>query len=115
MQTLSQKRADLSVGAGLLQGIKRTVEGLIPDSQVILYGSHSRGEGTSESDLDLLVLLPDSVSPAIEEKLDRALYELELKHGIVLSTLVYTQATWEQPGYRAIPLRRSIEREGVLL
>ena len=115
MQTFSKKRVDLSIDADLLQEIKRTVEELIPDAQVILYGSHSRGEGGPDSDLDLLILLPDSTAPANEEELDRALYDLELKHGVVLSTLVYRQRTWEQPGYRAIPLQQNIEREGVRL
>lgn len=37
--------------------VERIVERYHPD-RVILFGSHARGEGTTESDVDLLVVMP---------------------------------------------------------
>lgn len=115
MQTLDRTRTDLSVEPNLLLAIKRIVTQQISGAQVILYGSHCRSEGESDSDVDLLILLPDETLAAAEEALDRALYALELDQKAILSTLVYRQSIWEQPAYRVMPLRQNIEREGILL
>jgi len=115
MQTLDQHRSSLSIDPGLLRAIKEVTRKQIREAQVILYGSHSRGEGRPESDLDLLIIVPDSATSVAEEELDRSLYDFELKQGVVLSTLIYRQSAWEQPSYRAMPLHQNIEREGILL
>jgi predicted nucleotidyltransferase len=99
----------------LTDEIKETVGRIIPGTQVILYGSQVRKEAGADSDFDLLVLLPEPVAPGVEEALDQALYDLELKWGVVLSTLVYDLKVWDYPLYRAMPLHQAIEREGILL
>ena len=95
--------------------IKETIGRIIPGAQVILYGSRVRKEAGSDSDFDLLILLPEPVASEVEETLDRALYDLELKWGVVLSTLVYDLKVWDHPLCRAMPLHQAIEREGILL
>ena len=99
----------------LIEEIKETVGRVMPGSQVILYGSQAREEAGADADFDLLVLLPEPVAPEVEEALDHALYDLELKWGVVLSTLVYDLKVWDHPLHRAMPLHQAIEREGILL
>lgn len=95
--------------------IKEAVGRVIPGARVILYGSRAREEAGVDSDFDLLLLLPDSATSVVEEAIDRALYDLELKWGVVLSTLIYDQKVWDYPLYRAMPLHQAVEREGILL
>jgi len=50
--------------------IKRTVLSYLPDSRVLLFGSHARGDNNMHSDYDLLVITPDV--PSVREKLNRS-------------------------------------------
>lgn len=99
----------------LTKEIRETVEQVVPGAQAILYGSQAREEAGADSDFDLLILFPEPVSSEVEEVLDRALYDLELKWGVVLSTLVYNLKAWNHPLCRAMPLHQAVEREGILL
>ncbi|MBI2506331.1 MAG: nucleotidyltransferase domain-containing protein [Candidatus Latescibacteria bacterium] len=99
----------------LADEIKEAVGRTTPGAHVILYGSRARDEARTDSDFDLLILLPESVAPGIEEALDQALYDLELKWGVVLSTMIYAQKVWDYPLYRAMPLHQAVDREGILL
>lgn len=99
----------------LTEEIKEAVKQVVPDAQAVLYGSQAREEAGSDADFDLLVLLPEPVESEVEEALDQALYDLELKWGVVLSTLVYDQKAWDHPLCRAMPLHQAVEREGILL
>jgi predicted nucleotidyltransferase len=99
----------------LTDEIKKAIGQVVPAAQVVLYGSQARKEAGSDSDFDLLILFPEPVSPGVEEVLDQALYDLELRWGVVLSTLVHDQKTWEHPLCRATPLHQAVEREGILL
>jgi len=44
--------------AGLLATCAAAIRQVVPEAEVILYGSAARGEETPESDIDLLVLVP---------------------------------------------------------
>lgn len=55
--------------------------------RIILFGSHARGDATSDSDIDLLVVLaeaPDQRQAAIEIR--RALRDLPVSKDIVVTT-----------------------------
>ncbi len=56
-----------------------------PETRVILFGSHARGEADKQSDLDFLVIEP-SVEDAIEEsvRLDRELRGMLVPADIVV-------------------------------
>jgi predicted nucleotidyltransferase len=56
-----------------------------PSAQVILFGSHARGEGGSHSDLDFLVVEPDVDHAAVESvRLRRALRDLLVPIDVVV-------------------------------
>jgi predicted nucleotidyltransferase len=79
--------------------------------QVILYGSWARGDATSDSDIDVAIVLKDAVSPATE--IDRTVdlvFDLNLKYGVLIS--VYPVSEDE---YRSLqsPLLMNVRREGV--
>ena len=113
MKTLGQ--FEIGLDMDLIKEVKEAVKGVVPRAQVILYGSQARAEASMESDYDLLILLPHSVTQEVEETLNSLFYDLELKWNIVLSTLIYDLEAWNQPLYRALPLHQEIDREGILL
>jgi predicted nucleotidyltransferase len=56
--------------------------------QVILYGSHVRGEATEESDVDVLVVVEDSLDPSeVRSGLSALLYDILLDYGELISVI----------------------------
>ena len=39
--------------------IRQTVRSILPDSRILLFGSHARGTQNKESDYDLLIITPE--------------------------------------------------------
>jgi predicted nucleotidyltransferase len=77
---------------------------------VILYGSWARGEGTEESDIDLLILLEGKVIPGREiDRMIDIITEINLKYGVLLSVHPISEAD-----YTTIksPLLINVRREG---
>ena len=52
---------------------------------------------------------------AFEERILDNIYPLELETVQVLTFIVYSQQEWNLPLYRAMPLHKNVDREGVLL
>ena len=80
-------------------------------SGMVLYGSWARGDATSDSDMDLLVVLKGSVSPG--EEIDRmidVITEINLRHGVLLSIVPASEADYASVNS---PLFINVRREGV--
>jgi len=99
----------------ILEACKREILRRVPEARVLLYGSRARGSASPESDFDLLVLTPAPLSRETIRRVRDALYELELRYGVVVSTLFYSEKEWRDPLRRATPFYREVEREGVVL
>ena len=99
----------------LLKQIKQAVLDIESDAEIILYGSRSRGDSVSESDWDLLILVNGEVNDDRINKIRYQLYEVEWKSGEIISSIIRNRNVWNSSLYRAMPLHRNIEREGVIL
>jgi predicted nucleotidyltransferase len=54
--------------------------------KVILYGSHVRGEATKDSDIDILVLVDDTLNPfQVRKSLSDFLFDILLEKGELIS------------------------------
>jgi predicted nucleotidyltransferase len=81
--------------------------------EVVLYGSHSRGEAAEGSDIDVLVVLEGPVN--VSDEISRTIQdvsELSLQHDVVLSCLFVSADEFETG---QSPLLLNIRREGVTL
>ncbi len=97
----------------LLEKIKAVPSLASPHAEVILYGSHARGDSNAHSDWDLLILLNLATLPFdVEVKLMNALYEIEVETGEVISPLIYTKKDWNERHTRPA-LFENIKNEGV--
>jgi predicted nucleotidyltransferase len=80
---------------------------------VILYGSHARGSGTPESDVDVLVVVDDASDPwEVRGSLDGVLLDILLEKGCLVSALVVPKSFYEE--YKS-PFMIQVRREGVPL
>jgi len=85
------------------EGIKR----------VILYGCHARGEATKDSDVDVLVLVDQSVDPReVDDSLSDLLYDMLLDEGELVSVIVLPEDRFEN---RNLPFMLNVREEGVTI
>jgi predicted nucleotidyltransferase len=101
--------------AELLQRCRKAIRSVVPDADVIVYGSRARGDAASDSDYDILVLVDRPVNMALKEQLISCVYPLELESGAVLTLMVYSRDRWNSELCKAMPFHENVEREGVLL
>ncbi|RKZ19893.1 nucleotidyltransferase domain-containing protein [bacterium] len=81
--------------------------------KVILYGSHVRGEVTEDSDIDLLVLVDDTVSPFdVRRSLSDLLFDILLERGELISVVVLPESFFENHNY---PFMLNVRKEGVIV
>ncbi len=86
----------------------------LPLERAILFGSKARGDDDAESDIDLLLLTAHRCNWSQKRGLLGALGPLERSHGVVFSLLIVPAAEWEHGLYQVLPLRRAVERDGVV-
>ncbi len=72
----------------ITQRVKDTVLKVDKNAQVILFGSHARGEAKPDSDWDFLVLTNQITSAEFKRVLWDEITELELEVNKVISTLI---------------------------
>jgi len=98
----------------ILFQIKKSVKEIEPKSEIILYGSRARGDERQDSDWDLLILVPYPAGIKEEQKFRHKLFDVELKFGQAISTLVKYKNEWENK-FTITPLYQNISQEGITL
>ena len=99
----------------LMAELKDVVARQVPGASLILYGSAARGKRAPDSDYDVVILTGRRLSSAEERLLDRAIYDLQVERGVVLSAAVYSEEEWRRPLLRASPYWKNVAREGILV
>jgi len=79
--------------------------------EVILYGSHARDEATKDSDIDLLVLIDDSINPSdVRRSLSDLLFDILLEKEELISVVVLPKTYFENYNY---PFLINVKKEGI--
>ena len=94
------------------EAVRRLVEALRPE-RIYLFGSQARGEATTDSDYDLLVVVPHSDEPA--HRRAQHAYHALWGIGIPLDVLVLTRGECERQAAVIASLPATVIREGRLL
>ncbi len=80
--------------------------------KVILYGSCVRSETTRDSDIDILVLVDQSLNPfEVRESLSDLLFDIILNEGELVSVIVVPEDFYDN--YRS-PFILNVKKEGVV-
>lgn len=80
--------------------------------RVILYGSYVRGAATTDSDIDLLVLVDRSLNPfEVRESLSDLLFDILLEEGELISVIAVPEHLFEN--YNS-PFMLNVKSEGVV-
>ena len=64
---------------------------------------------------DILILARDPVENDVQESVCDALYELELAHSVVLSSIFHTWDEWEHSALAGSPFRRNVQQDAIML
>jgi len=79
---------------------------------VILYGSYVRGEATRDSDIDVLVVVDDSLNPfEVRNSLSDLLFDILLEEGELFSVIAVPEHFFEN--YNS-PFILNVKGEGVV-
>jgi len=84
--------------------------------KIILYGSYARGDFTSESDVDVIILLNCSKDEVklYRKQISRMSSRIGLQNDIEISILLRDRVSYEE-GMKVLPFYKNIDREGIIL
>lgn len=82
--------------------------------KIVLYGSYARGDFTSESDIDILILLNCSKEQVMlyRKQISRLSSRISLENDIEISLLLRDRETFER-GENVLPFYKNIKEEGI--
>ena len=86
-----------------------------PVADVILFGSKAREDSSEESDIDLLLLTTHSLHWKERHAIIEALFDVEMKHDVVISIVVNTVYDWKEGICSVLPIYKEINREGIAI
>ena len=101
--------------ADFLERVQKEIRSIVPEAEIILYGSRARGDAGQVSDWDFLVLVDQPVDRSLTEKIRNHLYDLELETDTIVSSIIRSREEWYSTKYSVLPLKVVVENEGVLL
>ncbi len=96
----------------LAEAVRRLIAAYQPE-RVYLFGSVARGDAGSDSDYDLLLVVPDDAPP--ERRRSRLAYEALRGTGTAAEVLVCTRSYFEDRRSLKASLPGTVLREGQLL
>lgn len=96
------------------QLIRKNVNEIDHNAEIILYGSRARGDERMDSDWDILVLTDYAVNIEKERIFRDKLYDLELETGEPISVFIFSKNDWKYK-QRITPFYKSVTTEGINL
>lgn len=83
-----------------------------PQAAIWAFGSRARGEATSESDLDICVVV-DQLDRSAREVIRQIAWEIGFANDIVITTVKYSRDAFEHGPPSVSPLVLTVLREGI--
>lgn len=88
------------------------VKSELPVTRVILFGSKARGTARPDSDIDLLVLTSETVTPGLRREISGRLFDVSLHNDVPLSSVVVSERDWSEGLVRHMLIHSEVERDG---
>lgn len=86
----------------------------IPLEEIRIFGSRARGDFSSDSDLDVCLILRET-SPEIEALISRIAWKVGFEYQVIITTVEYTPEIWYNSPLRESPFVKVINQEGISL
>ncbi|MGQ0815363.1 MAG: nucleotidyltransferase domain-containing protein [Gemmatimonadota bacterium] len=96
----------------ILESFAGAVRQRVPEARIWAFGSRARGTAAADSDLDLLVVVPDA-TPEIRRAIRDIAWETGFARGLVLPTIILSAYEFESGPMSASSLVANVRREGV--
>ena len=105
---MNQKEIDIT------QKRKARIRQKNPNADIVLYGSHARGQSHKESDWDILIILDkEKLEPEDYDKVSFPLTMLGWDLGARINPIMYTMKEWAASCIT--PFYKNVEQEGIEL
>lgn len=88
MQAAVVWRRDHPSEVRLMDRCKAEIEKVVPGSVSVLFGSCARGDARQDSDWDLLIRIPGTLSETLRDRINDVLLEIEMEENVIISSLV---------------------------
>ncbi|MBN1662769.1 MAG: nucleotidyltransferase domain-containing protein [Deltaproteobacteria bacterium] len=82
--------------------------------QAMLFGSAARGENDRDSDIDILIVVPDKYD-RLKDEISMSAYEVALKNNMVFSPIVMDKSTFDWHRINKDPFYKNVHRDGIEL
>ena len=99
----------------IVNQIKLVASEFLPNSEVLLFGSRARDESIDDSDYDLLIVTPNSLSPRSKIPLRTSIRKALLSQGIRTDVLIQSRSEIDQKKQLPGHIIRNIMSEVVSL
>jgi len=95
----------------VISKIKSTVLQIDQGADIILYGSRARGDYSTDSDWDFLILTNLPENRKTKDLFRNKIFDIELELEEPISTIIHNKYIWTE--YEVTPLYQIISKEGV--
>lgn len=90
--------------------LESVVKQCFKTKRVSLFGSVAREEADEDSDLDVLIILSETVSHQIRNRISDMVFEVNLKYTTNISVIVLGEETWSSGIIKLTPFYSEVVR-----
>jgi len=93
-----------------LRELRRRIADLVGDVRMIVFGSYSRGDFESDSDIDLLIIIKDDVTQDMISTIHKIMKEFRIHQRVAISAIILKEKELKRGPY---PIVKKSEEEGI--
>ncbi len=98
----------------ILPRVKNAILNIVPNAEVILFGSRARGDYRSDSDWDILVVMDQAKNSSLKHRIRGRLADFLFEDDALLTALFMQKDDWTN-GKSPSPVISEIRKDGILL